>query len=248
MLPKIKTRKYHSKACRDEAKLIRKRNAYHAGNKFRRKCQACSDPIFEYRFSVACSQECHDKLAERYRIQAQKKPCKKCGNDITRARNHKYCSDQCRYEAWRDGKRKHPKNSNCRRCKKEITDKKQLVYCTAECRLEHIREKYDEAHAEKKCGRCKTVLVNARRTYCSDDCRLPAGVERERDRIIEKIKTIRKAKADSNYLQNCVKKVQREAEERRRALRGLSRYRRSLQWHKLAIFEEFFSQYQQHNV
>ena len=48
-----------------------------------------------------------------------------------------------------------------------------------------------------------------------------AGVKRERDRIIEKRETIRNAKADSNYLKNCVKKVQREAEERRRALRGL---------------------------
>ena len=84
-----------------------------------------------------------------------------------------------------------------------------------------MQEKYDEAHAEKKCERCKTVLVNTRRTYCTGDCRLLAGVKRERDRIIEKRETIRNAKADSNYLKNCVKKVQREAEERRRALRGL---------------------------
>ena len=221
MLPKIKTRKYHSKACRDEAKLIRKRNAYHAGNKFRRKCQACSDPIFEYRFSVACSQECHDKLAERYRIQAQKKPCRQCGNDITRARNYKYCSDQCRYDAWRERMRKHPKNSKCRRCKNTITDKKQLVYCTADCRLKHIQEKYDEAHEGKECEKCGTTLVNTRRTYCTDDCRLAAGVKREKKRIVKRAEEIRKAKADPNYLKNQVKKVQREAEERRRALRGL---------------------------
>ena len=66
------------------------------------------------------------------------------------------------------------------------------------------------------------MLVNMRRTYCSVNCRLLAGVKRERDRITEKIKTARETKADPNYLKNHVKKVQREAEERRRALRGLS--------------------------
>ena len=41
-------------------------------------------------------------------------------------------------------------------------------------------------------------------------------------RDAEKTETVRKAKADPNYLENYVKKIQREAEERRRALRGLS--------------------------
>ena len=77
-------------------------------------------------------------------------------------------------------------------------------------------------HMGKKCENCPAMLVNVRRTYCSDDCRLTAGVEREKDRITEKTKTVRKANADPNYLENCVKEIQREAEERRRALRGLS--------------------------
>ena len=218
----IKTRRYCSEECSKKANRIKKNNWYHRNDPHNRTCAYCLDPVTEYGFCNACSQECHDKLAERYRIQAQKKPCKKCGNDITRARNYKYCSDQCRYEAWRDGKRKHPKNSNCKRCKKEITDKKQLVYCTAECRLKHIQEKYDEAHEGKECERCDATLVNVRRTYCSVNCRLLAGVKREKKRITEKIETARAAKADPNYLKNHVKKVQREAEERRRALRGLS--------------------------
>ena len=125
-------------------------NRYHKDDPHYRTCEYCLDPVTEYGFCNACSQSCHDKLAERYRIQAQKKPCRQCGNDITRARNYKYCSDQCRYDAWRERMRKHPKNTNCRRCKNPITDKKQIVYCTAECRLKHIQEKYDEAHAEKK--------------------------------------------------------------------------------------------------
>ena len=168
------------------------------------------------------ARKCRNEIDERNRIQAQKKPCRQCGNDITRARNHKYCSDKCRYEAWRDGKRKHPKNSNCRRCKNVITDKKQLVYCTAECRLEHIQEKYDEAHAEKKCERCGTSLVNTRRTYCTAKCRRLFNLARQEKRDAEKAEAVRKANADPNHLENHVKKVQREAEERRRALRGLS--------------------------
>ena len=220
-VPKIKTQKYCSEECYNKEKHIRENNRYHKDDPHDRTCAYCLKSVTEYGFCNACSQECHDKLAERYRIQAQKKPCKQCGHDITRARNHKYCSDQCRYEAWRDGKRKHPKNSNCRRCKKEITDKKQLVYCTAECRLKHIQEKYDAAHEGKKCERCKTTLVNTRRTYCTDDCRLAAGVKRQKKRIVKRAEEIRNAKADPNYLKNQVKKVQREAEERRRALRGL---------------------------
>ena len=43
-------------------------------------------------------------------------------------------------------------------------------------------------------------------TYCSINCRLTAGVEREKDRITEKTKTAREAKADPNYLENSVKK------------------------------------------
>ena len=221
-ITKFKNRKYCSKACYNKEKHIRENNRYHKDDPHDRTCEYCLKSVTKYGFCNACSPECRDKLAERYRIQAQKKPCKKCGNDITRARYHKYCSDQCRYEAWRDGKRKHPKNSNCRRCKNTITDKKQLVYCTAECRLKHIQEKYDAAHEGKKCENCPAMLVNVRRTYCSDDCRLLAGVRREKKRITEKIETIRNAKADSNYLKNYVKNVQQEAEERRRALRGLS--------------------------
>ena len=228
-VPKIKTRKYCSRKCKQRAndKIKLKKHWVKQLKRFNlpadtpKMCQACPNPIIECGFYVACSQECRNKIDERNRTQAQKKPCKKCGNDITRARNYKYCSDQCRYEAWRDGKRKHPKNSNCRRCKNTITDKKQLVYCTAECRLKHIQEKYDEAHEGKKCERCKTTLVNTRRTYCTDDCRLAAGVKRQKERIVKRAEEIRNAKADPNYLKNQVKKVQREAEERRRALRGL---------------------------
>ena len=217
----IKTRRYCSEECSKKANRIKKNNWYHRNDPHDRTCAYCLDPVTEYGFCNACSQSCHDKLVERYRTQAQKKPCKQCGHDITRARNYKYCSDKCRYEAWRDGKRKHPKNSNCRRCKNTITDKKQLVYCTAECRLKHIQEKYDEAHEGKKCERCGVTLVNTRRTYCTDDCRLAAGVKRQKKRIVKRAEEIRKAKADPNYLKNQVKKVQREAEERRRALRGL---------------------------
>ena len=220
-VPKIKTQEYCSKECYNKKKHIRENNRYHKDDPHDRTCEYCPNPIIEYGFHVACSQECRNEIDERNRIQAQKKPCKQCGNDITRARNYKYCSDQCRYEAWRDGKRKHPKNSNCRRCKNTITDKKQLVYCTAECRLKHIQEEYDAAHEGKKCERCKTTLVNTRRTYCTDDCRLAAGVKREKKRIVKRAEEIRNAKADPNYLKNQVKKVQREAEERRRALRGL---------------------------
>ena len=151
----IKTRRYCSEECSKKANRIKKNNWYHRNDPHDRTCAYCLDPVTEYGFCNACSQECHDKLAERYRIQAQKKPCRQCGNDITRARNYKYCSDQCRYDAWRERMRKHPKNSHCRRCKKEITDKKQLVYCTAECRLKHIQEKYDETHGGKS---AKTVL------------------------------------------------------------------------------------------
>ena len=154
-VPKIKTQKYCSEECYNKEKHIRENNRYYKDDPHDRTCAYCLKSVTEYGFCNACSQECHDKLAERYRIQAQKKPCKQCGNDITRARNYKYCSDQYRYEAWRDGKRKHPKNSNCRRCKNTITDKKQLVYCTAECRLKHIQEKYDETHGGKS---AKTVL------------------------------------------------------------------------------------------
>ena len=217
----IKTRRYCSEECSKKANRIKKNNWYHRNDPHDRTCAYCLDPVTEYGFCNACSQECHDKLAERYRIQAQKKPCRQCGNDITRARNYKYCSDQCRYDAWRERMRKHPKNSHCRRCKKEITDKKQLVYCTVKCRLKHIQEEYDAAHEGKKCERCKTTLVNTRRTYCTDDCRLAAGVKRQKKRIVKRAEEIRKAKADPNYLKNQVKKVQREAEERRRALRGL---------------------------
>ena len=162
-VPKNKRQRYCSKKCYNKEKHIRENKIYNARQlaRFnlpagtRKMCQACPNPITEYGFCNACSQSCHDELVERYRIQAQKKPCKQCGHDITRARNYKYCSDKCRYEAWRDGKRKHPKNSNCKRCKNTITDKKQLVYCTAECRLKHIREEYDVTHGEKS---AKTVL------------------------------------------------------------------------------------------
>ena len=219
----IKTRRYCSEECRKKANRIKKNNWYHRNDPHDRTCEWCLKSVTKYGFCNACSQECHDKLVERYHIQAQKKPCKKCGHDITRARNYKYCSDTCRYEAWRDGKRKHPKNSNCRTVQKYvITDKKQLVYCTAECRLEHIREKYDAAHAEKKCERCKTTLVNTRRTYCTAKCRRLFNLAREEKRDAKKAETIRAANADPNHLENHVKKVQREAEERRRALRGLS--------------------------
>ena len=204
-----------------QKKHIRENNRYHKDDPHDRTCEYCLNSVTEYGFCNACSQSCHDKLAERYRIQAQKKPCRQCGNDITRARSHKYCSDQCRYEAWRERMRKYPKNTNCRRCKKEITDKKQLVYCTVKCRLKYIQEKYDEAHEGKECERCGTTLVNTRRTYCTDDCRLTAGVKRQKKRIVKRAEEIRKAKADPNYLKNQVKKIQQEAEERRRALHGL---------------------------
>ena len=148
-VPKTKAQKYCLKECYYKKKHIRENNRYHKDDPHDRTCEYCLKSVKEYGFCNACSPECRDKLAERYRIQAQKKPCRQCGNDITRARNYKYCSDQCRYEAWRDGKRKHPKNSNCKRCKNVITDKKQLVYCTAECRLEHIREEYEATHGEK---------------------------------------------------------------------------------------------------
>ena len=229
-VPENQRQKYCLKECYNKAKRIRENKTYNAKQLARfnlpagthKMCQACPNPITEYGFHVACSQECRNEIDERNCIQAQKKPCKRCGHDITRARYHKYCSDKCRYEAWRDGKRKHPKNSNCRRCKNVITDKKQLVYCTAECRLEHIREKYDEAHAEKKCERCKTTLVNTRRTYCTAKCRRLFNLDREEKRDAKKAEAVRAAKADPNYLKNQVKKVQREAEERRRALHGLS--------------------------
>ena len=220
-VPKIKTQEYCSKECYNKKKHIRENNRYHKDDPHDRTCEYCLNSVTEYGFCNACSQSCHDKLAERYRIQAQKKPCRQCGNDITRARSHKYCSDQCRYDAWRERMRKHPKNSNCRRCKKEITDKKQLVYCTAECRLKHIQEKYDAAHEGKKCERCKTTLVNTRRTYCTAKCRRLFNLARQEKRDAEKAEAVRKANADPNYLENHVKKVQREAEERRRALHGL---------------------------
>ena len=218
---KLKSRKYCSEECYYKSKIVRKNNWYHKDDPHDRTCEYCLKSVTEYGFCYACSQECHDKLAERYRIQAQKKPCKKCGHDITRARNHKYCSDQCRYDAWRERMRKHPKNSNCRRCKNTITDKKQLVYCTAECRLKHIQEKYDETHAEKKCERCGTSLVNVRRTYCTAKCRRLFNLARQEKRDAEKAEAAREVNADPNHLENYVKKVQREGEERRRALRGL---------------------------
>ena len=126
-----KARQYCSSKCKqranDQIKLkkhwINQLKRFNLPADTPKMCQACSNPITEYGFHVACSQECRNEIDERNRIQAQKKPCKKCGNDITRAKSHKYCSDKCRYEAWRDGKRKHPKNSNCKRCKNTITDK-----------------------------------------------------------------------------------------------------------------------------
>ena len=221
-VPKNKRQKYCSKECCYKANRIEKNNWYHKDDPHYRTCAYCLKSVKEYGFCNACSQECHDKLAERYRIQAQKKPCRRCGHDITRARNHKYCSDKCRYEAWRDGKRKHPKNSNCKRCKKKITDKKQLVYCTTECRLEHIREKYEATHGKKKCENCPVMLVNVRRKYCTAKCRRSFNFALQEERDAKKAEAARNAKADPNYLENSVKKIQREAEERRRALRGLS--------------------------
>ena len=74
----------------------------------------------------------------------------------------------------------------------------------------------------KKCERCNTTLVNVRRTYCTAKCRRLFNIARQEKRDAEKAEAVRKANADPNHLENHVKKVQREAEERRRALRGLS--------------------------
>ena len=74
----------------------------------------------------------------------------------------------------------------------------------------------------KKCENCPVMLVNVRRTYCTAKCRRLFNLDREEKRDAKKAEAVRAAKADPNYLKNQVKKVQREAEERRRALRGLS--------------------------
>ena len=97
------------------------------------------------------------------------------------------------------------------------------MYCTVKCRLEHILEAYDAAHADKKgCKRRGVKLVNVRRTYCTAYCLFMADIDRKKKCMAERAEAARKAKADPNYLENYVKKIQREAEERRRALRGLS--------------------------
>ena len=154
-----RTKEYCSEECYNKEKHIRENKIYNAKQLARfnlpagthKMCQACPNPITEYGFHVACSQECHvTRLDERNRIQAQKKPCKRCGHDITRARYHKYCSDQMQVRGMARRQEKTSEKLKLQAVQKYvITDKKQLVYCTAECRLEHIREKYDEAHAEK---------------------------------------------------------------------------------------------------
>lgn len=221
MLPKIKTRKYHSKACRDEAKRIRKRNAYHAGDKFRRKCQACGNLIFKYRFSVACSQECRIKIDERNRREAQKCPCKQCGNDITRPKSHKYCSAKCRYEALLERKRKHPRNTNCKQCGEIITDSRKTVYCSTECRLKSIQDACDiKRDKSKKCKKCKTVLVNKRRTYCTTKCNILSNADQQIERAAEQVEINRIIRSEYDTIEKRVAKTQRDAAERRAALRG----------------------------
>ena len=231
-VPENQRQKYCSKECYNKAKRIRENKTYNAKQlaRFnlpagtRKMCQACPQSDNRIRDSMLPgSQECRNEIDERNRIQAQKKPCRQCGNDITRARNHKYCSDKCRYEAWRDGKRKHPKNSNCRRCKNVITDKKQLVYCTAECRLEPHQGRNTTRHMRKKSARnarpywstCVARIVLPNVVACSTLLDRKNVMPR-RQRLSER------QNADPNHLENYVKKVQREAEERRRALRGLS--------------------------
>ena len=221
MLPKIKTRKYCSKACYYEAKHIRENNTHHKDDPHRKTCQVCRNPITKYRFSNACSQDCREKLNARDIEQAQKKPCKQCGNDITRPRNHKYCSDQCRYEARRDDKRKHPRNTNCRQCNGIITNGRKTIYCTTKCRLQHIQEAYDAKHdEEKKCKKCKVILVNNRRKYCTADCRRVFNVIQQRKSEAEQAERNRANRNGGNTVKQRVAKIQREAKERRAALRG----------------------------
>ena len=221
MLPPIKTRKYCSKACYYEASLVKKGNTHHKDDPHRKTCQVCRNLITKYRFSNACSPECREKLNARDLEQAQKKPCRQCGGVITRPKNYRYCSDQCRYDAWLAGKRKRPRNTNCRQCDGIITDNRKTVYCTTECRLKYIQEAYDAKHdEEKKCKKCKVILVNNRRKYCTADCRRVFNVIQQRKSEAEQAERNRANRNGENSVEQRVAKIQREAKERRAALRG----------------------------
>ena len=223
-LPKIRTRKYCSKECRDSNASVIKRKQRHSKYGRKRLCQVCGRTAAPGGRRRTCSKKCFDTAVAR---QNAPKTCHLCGKVITNPRGHKYCTIECRLKhrsltAWMGRRKKHPETMRCRECGAEMTEAKQIKYCSSECRTRRAKTDYESKlkAAIKECKRCGKVLVNRLQTYCSDDCRIMFNALKQKKRVTALKRRARDEMKGQSYLDAYHKKIEQDAREKELAMTG----------------------------